>query len=90
MTEDPIVAEVRAVREQLFKECDCSLEKLVAYLHRQRKLLGLKVVRLPPQRLDINLGEYTTEPEKRLGKVSGSDSEGRLIATASTHKRKAN
>jgi len=66
MTEDPIVAEVRAVREQLFKECGYSLDKLVAYLHRQRKRLGLKVVRLPPQRMPVDIGDYTKEPKKRL------------------------
>ena len=48
MTEDPIVAEVRMVREQLFKECDYDLSNLVRYLHRQRKKLGLKVVRRKP------------------------------------------
>jgi hypothetical protein len=48
MTDDPIVAEVRAVREQMFKECDYDLGKLVRYLHRQRKKLELKAVRRKP------------------------------------------
>ena len=50
MTEDPIIAEVRAVREQMFKECDYDLGKLVRYLQRQRKTLGPKAVCRKPGR----------------------------------------
>ena len=50
MIADPLIAEVRAVREALFKECDNDLGKLVRYLHRERKRSGLKVVRLEPKR----------------------------------------
>ena len=49
MTDDPIIAEVRAVREQMFKECDYDLGKLVRYLQRQKKLRP-KVVRRKPSR----------------------------------------
>lgn len=54
MTQDPIVAEVRAVREQLFKECDYDLGKLVKYLHSERKRMGLKVERLEPKRFSAS------------------------------------
>jgi len=35
--DDPIVAEVRKARQEIFRECGYSLEKLVRHLERRRK-----------------------------------------------------
>ena len=42
MTEDPIVAEVRRTRSELFAECGDDLRKLFAHLRRQRKAQSAK------------------------------------------------
>jgi hypothetical protein len=88
MTQDPMVAEVRAVRDQLFKECDYRLDKAVAYLHRQRKQLGWEVVRLPPQRPAVDSGR-TEEPGAPVRKADVPVSKNRPISRASIRKRKA-
>lgn len=89
MTVDPIVAEVRAVREQLFKECDYSLDKVVAYLHRQRKQLGLKVVRLAPQFCTVAAGDRIRDSQKSHGMVNAANPERRPTPAANIRKRKA-
>lgn len=62
MTEDPIVAEVRAIRQQMFKECGNNLYGLVQYLRSQR-------MKYPPT---------TTGANAKKGKrLSRSDATGR-------------
>jgi hypothetical protein len=68
MTQDPIVAEVRAIRDQIFKECGQNLKKLAQFLQSQRKQLGLKTVRLHPQPSPLN---KTGQPKVRKKVLSG-------------------
>lgn len=46
MIDDPIVAEVRRAREEIFRRCGSDLTKLGAFLKQRRKENRLKVVRL--------------------------------------------
>jgi hypothetical protein len=48
---DPIVDEVRKVREGIFKEYGNDLVALVRHLRRRRKANRRKVVRLPPKKV---------------------------------------
>ena len=50
MRDDPIVAEVRKARQEIFDQCGRSLTELVKYLERRRKETGRKVVRLRRKR----------------------------------------
>jgi hypothetical protein len=45
MSKDPIVAEVRRVREAMFRRCDYDLKELGRYLEARRKQTRLKTVR---------------------------------------------
>lgn len=50
MSEDPIVAEIRALREELLNEVDNDLDKLFEYLQRREALHPEKIVSFPPRR----------------------------------------
>ena len=43
MIDDPIVAEVRAIRAKMLRECG-DIHKLMVRIHRQTQKLGLKTV----------------------------------------------
>lgn len=67
MTEDPLVAEIHAIRAKMLRECGGDMHKLIARIHREAKKLGIKTVSLPRQRIT---GEHlhstmTTSPGKR-------------------------
>jgi hypothetical protein len=51
MRKDPIVEEVRAVREALAKECHYDVGELVAYLQKKSRDAGRQTVKLPPKRV---------------------------------------
>ena len=44
MIDDPIVAEVRAIRAKMLSDCGGDLDKLIASIHRNTRKLGLKTV----------------------------------------------
>ena len=48
---DPIVEEVRKVREEIFKECGNDLAALVRHLRRRQKAYRRKAVRFPPKKI---------------------------------------
>jgi hypothetical protein len=48
VTEDPIVAEIHAIRARMLEECGGDMGKLIARIHRNTRKLGLKTVRLTP------------------------------------------
>jgi len=52
---DPIVNEVRAIREALAKQYDYDIEKLARALQAEEAKSGRKVVRLPPRRIGVGL-----------------------------------
>ena len=51
MLRDPIVEEVRAIREALAKEHGNDVSAIVAALQRRRAKSGRKLVSLPPRRV---------------------------------------
>jgi len=50
---DPIVDEVRAIREALSKQYDHDVEKLARALQAEEKKGGRPVVHLPPRRISL-------------------------------------
>ena len=75
MIDDPIVAEVRAIRAKMLKECGGDLGKLIARVHRTTQKLGLKTVSFV---------------KKRPGdSAKATVLTARLAAPANTRKRKA-
>ena len=50
MWEDPIVAETRALREEMMKEAGDDLDALFDYLVREQEKYKDRLVRLPPRR----------------------------------------
>jgi hypothetical protein len=55
--EDPIVAEVRKVREALFAEADYDLEKFSRLLREKQSTSTRRVVTRPPRRSNDSKGE---------------------------------
>ena len=51
MKDDPIVAEVRAIRDQLAEQCGYDLTELFRQLRQQQAISGRKYVRYPPGRI---------------------------------------
>jgi hypothetical protein len=51
MVDDPIVEEIRAIREAIFAEHDYDLRKLGRALQESQKQHGDKLVTLPPRRI---------------------------------------
>lgn len=49
---DPIVAEVRRVRERLAAKADYDIKTIVRSLQKAEKRSGRKAIRLPPKRFD--------------------------------------
>jgi hypothetical protein len=47
---DPIVEQVRAARDEIARECDYDVDKLVAALRRRAAEDGRQLVTLPPRR----------------------------------------
>jgi hypothetical protein len=47
---DPIIEEIHAVREELARQADYDLEKMVEAARARQAASGLKAVRLPPRR----------------------------------------
>jgi hypothetical protein len=50
---DPIVDEVRAIRDAIAKEFDYDIEKLAQAIKAREAQSGRKVVRLPPRKVTI-------------------------------------
>jgi hypothetical protein len=70
METDPVVAEVRAVREQLAARLGFRLHDIVKEAQRQDAAGDRKVVRLPPRR-PIVAGSGAKEPEPGAGSDGG-------------------
>ena len=51
MTEDPLVAEIHAIRAKMLRECGGDMHKLIVRIHRQAQKLGIKTVCLPRPRI---------------------------------------
>jgi hypothetical protein len=81
MIDDPIVAEVRAIRAKLLEECDGDLGKLAKRVHRETQKLGFKTVRLGNRRR----GSAANEP---LGKGNLPAAEVEQTHTTGRRKRK--
>lgn len=52
MVNDPIVEEIRAIREAIFAEHDYDLRKLGRALQERQKQHGDRLVTLPPRRIE--------------------------------------
>jgi hypothetical protein len=66
MWKDPIVEEIRAIRDAYAKQFDYNLEAIYRDLKEQEVRSGWEVVSLPPKRI---------EPEKRAKPTSESEEE---------------
>lgn len=51
MWKDPVVEELRGIREALSKECHDDLGEIIANLQKRSRAAGRKTVRLPAKRL---------------------------------------
>lgn len=51
MQDDPIVAEVRAIRDELAAQCGYDLKEILRQLRRQQASSGRKYVRYPARRV---------------------------------------
>jgi hypothetical protein len=51
VAQDPIVEEIRAIREEFAKEHGYDVKAIVAALQREEAESGLQVISLPPKRL---------------------------------------
>ena len=51
MTDDPIVAEVRALRDQLAAQCGYDIKEIFRQLRKQQANSGRKYVRYPARRI---------------------------------------
>lgn len=61
MWEDPIVAETRALRQEMMDEVGNDLNALFAYLQREQEKYKERLVRLPPRR-PVPLGVSSETP----------------------------
>lgn len=50
---DPIIAEIRAIRDAMAKDCGYDMEKLAQVLKAHEAQSGRKVVRRPPKRIVV-------------------------------------
>lgn len=50
---DPIVDEVRAIRDAIAKECDYDVEKIAQAIKAHEAQSGRKIVRLPPRKVAV-------------------------------------
>jgi hypothetical protein len=50
---DPIIDEIRAIRDAMAKDCDYDMEKLAQVLKAHEAQSGRKVVRRPPKRIVV-------------------------------------
>jgi hypothetical protein len=58
MWEDPIVAEARALRQEMVDEAGDDLDALFAYLQREQRNYADRLVRLPPRAaIPLRVGE---------------------------------
>ena len=64
MKDDPIVAEVRAIRDQLAEQCGYDLTAIFRQLRQQQASSGRKYVRYPARR--IVPAEYASVPKADL------------------------
>ena len=51
MKDDPIVAEVRAIRDELAAQCGYDLKEICRQLRQQQASSGRQYVRYPPRRI---------------------------------------
>lgn len=50
MSDDPIVAETRELRQEMMEEAGNSLDGLFAYLQKEQETVRERLVRLPPRK----------------------------------------
>lgn len=71
MNSDPIVAEVRAIRDKLAAECDYGMGEIFRRLREQQARSDLNYVRYPPRRVaptgyDTAIGSMGRRAESQL------------------------
>jgi hypothetical protein len=71
--EDPIVAEVRKVREKLFAAAGYDLEEFCRRLEQQRKRAGRRTVTRPPRTSKRGRAKTATRPTKSAHRTRGKD-----------------
>jgi hypothetical protein len=64
MWEDPIVAETRALRQEMMDEAGNDLDSLFAYLQHEQEKYRDRLVRLPPRR-PVPMGVRADEANDR-------------------------
>ena len=65
MSEDPVVAETRALRQEMMDEAGDNLDDLFAYLQKEQETYRDRLVRLPPREV------IPVAAEGRAGKTAG-------------------
>ena len=59
MSDDPIVAEVRAIRDKLAAECGYDVKEIFRRVRQRQAQSGLEYVRYPPRRAVLEKGSET-------------------------------
>ena len=67
MKNDPIVAEVRAIRDELAAQCGYDIKEIFRKLREQQDESGLKYVRYPARRVD--LAEDASAQRRQKGRM---------------------
>jgi hypothetical protein len=62
MLDDPIVAEVRRIREELARQCNFDVAAIFANLRERQKTVGSRLVRGRPERMAVP--EHPADTEK--------------------------
>ena len=62
MKDDPIVAEVRAIRDELAAQCGYDLKKILRWLREQQASSGRQYVRYPARRIIAAKDRRSAEP----------------------------
>ena len=65
MRNDPIVAEVRAIRDELAAQCGYDMEEMFRKLREQQTKSGLKYVRYPARRVAPTEGVRASNADEK-------------------------
>ena len=67
---DPIVAEVRAIRDELAAQCDYDLQQIFRQLRQQQASSGRKYVRYPPRRIVTTEDRHASGQDEENGRTT--------------------
>ena len=67
MRNDPIVAEVRAIRDELAAQCGYDIKEIFRKLREQQAKSGLKYVRYPARRVASTEGVRAPNADRKTG-----------------------